>query len=162
MSKIEIALSPSSLTVTGNVDIHERASTSGADGIGVGGNVIPAGAQRLSNHSIQTDQPFFVHFNWTTTGSFARFLGGGQWRCNVYFEKMGSGETAASLDLTGMEASVGVSGTTYNKNLQVAAGAIPVGIYRVVAALQWMDASNKPGPISYFDEVGMIRIYADQ
>lgn len=152
----ELAISPSSLSINGTCEIFEQKSTDHFDEV----TEIPAGKTELpTNTIIQDDQPFLVRFKWQVNGIFAHFLGGGQWKCDVMFEKMGGGETY--FNPNGTTNDLGNPGSNYKVDVQIGAGRLSPGVYRVISRIQYYFSNGQPGPLVAFEDKGIIQIYKD-
>jgi hypothetical protein len=152
---MEFALSPSSLSIVANVKVIEGNSSTGYTGVGLGGAATPAETNRL----IQRDQPFSVNVDWTENGIFVPFLGGGTWKIDVLFERMGGAETNFNPGTT--VTTSGKIGKTYTASINVLQGTLPAGLYRLICRMQWHFAGGTPGPIVMFDDLGLIQIYQE-
>lgn len=151
---LEIAVNPTSLTIRANARILEGQSTQDFE---ESPNIPLPQQYGGTNRIIQNDQPFKVRFNWRTAGPFVGFLSGGKWKCDVLFESMGGSESA--FNPSNIKSDAGVNGANYQLDINVPAFSLPVGLYRVVARMQWYFANGKPGPLVAFDDLGMIQIY---
>ncbi|NJK83876.1 MAG: hypothetical protein HC912_08765 [Saprospiraceae bacterium] len=155
MPLMEFALSPSSLSISANIDIIEGDSSSGYSGVAAGNTPTPG----LSNQLIQSDQSFSINVKWTEHGIFVPFLSGGTWKIDVLFEQMGGAEVPFNPSANAM--STGKPGNSYATTVNVPAGTLKPGIYRIIFRMQWHFAAGKPGPIVMFKDLGLTQIYQE-
>ena len=111
-----------------------------------------------SNKMIQKDQAFQILFHWTQNGPGVFAIGAGDWLLEVFLEKMGPGEAPVpkgyfKVSIPG----VGNPGF-YAKEINVPAGTVDPGIYRVVCSMQLV-VGNVPKALAGFDDLGLIRVY---
>ncbi len=151
----EVAISPSTLSVRGNATLLEGQSTADFNEVPA---IIPPATKGPSNSIIQRDQSICVRFRWQTRGIFTAFLGGGTWKCDVLFEKMGGGEFG--FNPMNAVAAVGAP-NNYVLDVNIPPTTLPSGVYRVVARLRWNFASGAPGPIVAFHDLDLIEVYED-
>ncbi len=119
--------------------------------------VIPA------NFIIQRDQHFRLRFWIERTGLFVKYLKGGKWKMDVFFEKMGEPETAIHPQTfvadDGVEGYLMNAGKNYT-DLIVDPNEMEEGVYRVVCRLQYY-RDGQPEAIAGFHEGFMVQIYED-
>ncbi len=112
---------------------------------------------------IRTDQPWGVTVKWEMDGALVLWLNA-NFHIQVVLERIGPGADFAlpPVDvntLTGTLTNPPPS-RNYSVNVNVGPGAIPVGIYRVVAALHlYDDTTGSPTPIAGFADCGYIDIF---
>lgn len=148
MVTFEIPVVP--LTVTATALLGEDVSTAG--NAAVGNPTIPGPTNRI----IQRDQAWFVKFDWTTNGTGAAMLSGGTWRCEILLERHGGLESA--LNPTTSTSDLGVNGQSYSSKVNLAAFAVPAGVYTVVARMQYYYNNAQPSPFAGFENLGMVNI----
>jgi hypothetical protein len=109
--------------------------------------------------SIQRDQNSRVEFSWTQIGILSTMLMG-TWRCDVFLEQMGPGEGPAITGST--TAFVQVDGNAYNHSVNIPAGLVPVGLYRVTSRLMLLPIGgneNSLSPIVGFEDLGLVQYH---
>jgi len=152
MLEFEFALPPNGLAINATCQIIEQASTAGFPAVP---NTTPAPTNRF----IQTDQDWLIRFEWTETGLFVPFLGGGDWLCEVYFEEMGSGET--NFNPSEVVPDPGIPCNPLSVDVQVNTDDLDPGLYRVICSMQWRFNNGTNGPIVLFGDHGIIKIYQE-
>ncbi len=112
-----------------------------------------------SNMVAQTDQELHIRLKWRVTGTLPLIMAG-KWDCAVYLEQMGSGEYPGG-PFTKTVNLVAVTDHTYDVKIDVPAGAIPVGVYKIVVAvtLRGPAPSNAALPVAAFAEVSPLFMY---
>lgn len=153
----EAATDPNDLFVKGSCWILEGQSTAGFE---EEPNIPPTATYGSSNKMIQLDQSFALSFKWTVYGKLACLLDCGYWKCQVFFEQMGGGETAFNPEENVQD--VGHPGHSYEALVKVQPGALQPGVYRVICCLQYHLKDGSPGPIAAFEDRGLIKIYQDK
>lgn len=136
---------PKLFAINGNVHLHEGTSKAGLD------NVPPV-------NIIQTDQNLLAHFVWTQSG-FLSYMLSGRWTARVFFELMGAGEVAnpAPQYINFVQ----TQGHTYSAVINIPAGTLPEGIYKVFATLQLEGPKGNPTPVAAYEEIGVLQVYND-
>lgn len=130
--------------ITGDVTLKEGNST--AD--------FPAGSVA---RIIQSDQPVSITFDWRTSGLLVPFLSG-NWKGSIFLEKMGGGEYTLPNNVA-TTPFIGSNPHSYHLSVNIPAGTLPTGVYKVVASLNFSAPNGTPGPIAAFTELGMIQVY---
>ncbi len=134
----------SMLAVSGNVHLHESAST----------DDLPA-APPVS--IIQTDQTLYVHFIWRQSGWLTNlFSHRCTWECQVYLEQMGAGEYGNPSPTR-----VPFSPGNRRNSAYVTISNIPEGAYKIVATLVLRGPGGGPSPVAAYEEVGILQVYND-
>ena len=156
-SGLEIAINPSDLLIVGDCRILEKPSTAGFDEVP---EIHPPNSYSLTNRMIQDDQNWSVEFIWKVYGPLACLLENGYWKCQLFFELMGGGETHFNPEAVVQDQ--GISNHKYNCQIEIPRGSLKPGVYRVVCCLQYYFKNGNPGPINGFDNKGLIKIYKDK
>jgi hypothetical protein len=109
--------------------------------------------------NIQTDQPVEVRFKWTQQGFDALFPQPYEFQLQVFLEGMGP---APELQFNKNVAYLTGNPRTYSEKVEIPAGVISPGIYRVTAA--FMLAYTTPPatgqtPIAGFVDLGLVQWY---
>ncbi|MBV6439033.1 MAG: hypothetical protein EPGJADBJ_00664 [Saprospiraceae bacterium] len=141
-------------TVVGTCELHEGLSGAGFPESPVGGSP--------SNNLFQSDQDLIVRVKWDEFNPDAIFLIGGEWRIDVLIEPIDTGGAASVKNAT--QVSNGQAGNPYQVDLTFLAGTLPLGLHRVVVAMQWFSTPGPgglPGPLASFSEIGVIKIYQE-
>jgi hypothetical protein len=150
----EVAINPNTLVVSGGASIREKQSTADYTEVPV---VTTPGGNVATNRHIQRDQPWFVRYNFSTSGIFTAFLKNGTWRAKVVLEEMGGGESGYMPLASAVDTGAG----SYTIDVNVSPPALNAGLYRVVAQLRWHFSDGSAGPILAFEDLGIINIYED-
>ncbi len=154
---IEIAINPNDLRVSGSARILEGQSNAGFEEV----PYIPFPARHGStNKMVQSDQAWAVEVNWAVNGLFACLLDCGYWNCKLYFEQMGGGETNYSPET--MTQDLGRPGQQYKGLINIPPYSLKTGVYRVIVCLQYYFENGTPGPISGFEDVGLVKIFEEK
>ena len=108
---------------------------------------------------IRTDQSWAVNVNWTNTG-LATGMIAGNYDLHLLLERMGPGD---DLDLTDREVRdheiplrPGPEPIEYSKHVDIRAGIVPPGVYKLVVVLRYMESSGTPGPMSAYVETNSL------
>ena len=133
----------------------------------VGATVSEVGGIAPSTN-IRTDQDWSVKVDWNLEGSllnqpFFNFVG--DWVVSLFLESMGP-----SLEYSLNPIRLGVNTFTQNPQVQnrrdytatidVLAGQIDAGIYKLAVAITYESAPGTPGPIAGFHEGNMLQLYS--
>ncbi|MBX3061545.1 MAG: hypothetical protein U0528_04095 [Anaerolineae bacterium] len=123
------------------------------------------GPQYPPSNTIRTDQDWGVTVKWKMSGALTAWLNA-NFQIRVFLERMGPGADIAlpmvtvntlSTPLLGFPAS---PHREYAENVNVAAGAIGEGVYRVVVVLHLFDNGlGNPTPIAGFVDCGLIYVF---
>lgn len=106
---------------------------------------------------IHDDQPWRVVLeNLTQTGPIWGAWTGNDWFFRVYFEQIGAGEGPARLQVQ-FPVNAGTPFTYADQTINIAAGTVPVGIYKLYAELELLD-QNGLTPVSGLAELGNVKI----
>ena len=116
-------------------------------------------------NTIRTDQPWGVTVKWEMDGALVTWLNA-NFQIQVFLERMGPGADYA-LPIVTVNSLAGVLTNpltaperNYSVNVNVAPGAVAIGIYRVVVALHLFDdGTGNPTPIAGFADCGFIDIF---
>lgn len=113
---------------------------------------------------ISTDQSWAVNVNLKNTGPAASMVGG-KYDLHLLLERMGPG---VDLDLTDpfipdhiIPLTPGTSPVSYFKHIDVAAGAVPAGVYKLIVLLRYFDLTGAPGPMAAYEEIGPLLQFYD-
>lgn len=136
---------PKLYAVTGNVHLHEGISQGGLP------SVPPV-------NIIQTDQNLYAHFVWRQSGFLSKMLSG-RWQIRIFFELMGAGEVANPAPR--YVNFVQQEGHNYSAVINVPAGSLREGIYKVFATIQLEGLKGTPTPIAAYEEIGVLQVYND-
>lgn len=109
--------------------------------------------------SIQTDQNWQVHFNFTATGAFFLFFGAAvRWRCDILMEQYGPGENPTaplpSIILPGVNA----FSNAYAGIINIPP-TIPEGVYKMVARLSMLPLGSSRVLAAGFEELNLVQFY---
>jgi len=110
---------------------------------------------------IRTNQSWAVNVNWTNTG-IATGMIAGNWDLHLLLERIGPGN---DLDLTDpsdhiIPLSPGPSPVNYFRHIDLPAGRVPAGIYKLVVMLRYLEPGGAPGPMSAYEELSpLIEFY---
>ncbi|MCB0572224.1 MAG: hypothetical protein KDC66_20800 [Phaeodactylibacter sp.] len=141
---VENVIPSSMFAITGNVHLHESAST--AD--------LP---QASPVSIIQRDQTLYVHFVWSQNGWLGKLLSPGcKWDARVYLELMGAGEISNPAPVTVAFSSA--SSASYSAVVPVSS--LPQGAYKVIATLM-LHGPSGPTPIAAYEDLGILQVYED-
>ncbi|MEL6256482.1 MAG: hypothetical protein AAFR87_31050 [Bacteroidota bacterium] len=105
---------------------------------------------------IQTDQSATVKVKWDTTGTLVPFLQG-NWKGEVFLEKMGGGEVSGAAPSTTIAYNPAVN--SYSLTIVIPPNTVDAGIYRVVVCLSLEGITGQPGPVAAFGDLGLIKFY---
>jgi hypothetical protein len=108
----------------------------------------------LPQSIIRTDQSWAVVVNWTNTG-LATGMIGGKYDLHLLLERVGPGE---DLDLTDpadhyVPLMPGPSPVNYSRHIDIAPGAVPDGVYKLVVVMRYIEPGGAPGPMSAYVEI---------
>ncbi len=145
----ENVLTTGAFNVSGAVNYHEKVMAPNGTYDPDVTNPNPA--------SVQVDQDAFVRFNWNQNGILTTMLAG-KWKLDVFFEQMGPSEgPAIPSKLVPYES---VNPKNYSVDVQIPAGTISEGLYRVTARLMLLPTAT-PGlsPICAFTDLGLIQYF---
>lgn len=151
---LEIAINPNDLRIRSRCQILENRTASEVEATF---QTQPSNTRLLTNRVIHHNQSWSLEFTWRVYGAFARLLSCGYWKCKVYFELMGGGETNYSPEVVVQD--LGRSGQTYRSRIEIQPRSLKPGVYRVVCCLQYCFEDNSPGPIAGFNDKGLVKIY---
>ncbi len=146
MLTVENVIPKSMFAISGNVHLHEGAST--AD--------LPDTAPV---NIVQRDQNVFVHFVWSQSGWLGKLLSSScKWEARVYLEQMGAGEVAnpAPVSISFKKA----SSASYSGIVTIPAYTLPQGAYKVIATLM-LQGPLGPTPIAAYEDIGVLQVYED-
>jgi hypothetical protein len=103
---------------------------------------------------IRTDQKWAVEVNWTNKGQVTGMIAG-EYCVHLLLERMGPG---TDLELTDTPHRIklipGESPRVYTDHVDVPAGKVPAGIYKLVTVLQYWEPTGNPGPMAGYVENG--------
>ena len=109
-----------------------------------------------SQELIQTDQNANVNIKFQVGGLLVPFLAG-KWKGEVFLEKMGGDEyTGPALSNT---IPYNPANINYSLDVNIPAGSIDEGIYRVVVCLTLESLTGAPGPVAAFGDLGILKYY---
>ena len=146
MLTVENVIPKSMFAISGNVHLHESASTKD----------LPAAPPV---NIVQRDQNVYIHFVWQQNGWLGKMLSSScRWEARVYLEQMGAGEVAnpAPANISFKRA----GSASYSGVVTLPAFSLPQGAYKVIATLM-LHGPLGPTPISAFEEVGLLQVYED-
>lgn len=108
---------------------------------------------------IQSDDDWSVRADWFIDDAAAPLLGG-DWTLHVYFESMGGGPEGAlgSMNVPLNAAPPLPLPRNYSATINVTAGTLPAGVYKLVAVLNYANMGVKQ-EIAGFTEGPMIQVY---
>lgn len=113
---------------------------------------------------IGTDQSWAVNVSWTNTGPGTSMVGG-TYDLHLLLERMGPG---VDLDLTDpfipdhiIRLTPGPSPVSYFRHVDIAANAVPAGVYKLVVLLRYFDLTGAPGPIAGYEETSPLLQFFD-
>ncbi len=142
MAALIFELSTTPGTISAEVNYYEKAGGADYDPQPV---PIPAPPANQNPMQIHDDQPWCVQLeNLVQTGAIFGAFGGNTWEFKVIFEELGQGEGPASVI---HNFAVNTTTPTFTYPVQVinfAAGALPVGEYKVYTTLKMVDESIDP------------------
>jgi hypothetical protein len=123
----------------------------------------PADTSTPVNH-IRTTQPWGVHVEWTVQGSYVPFLVD-EFRVRLFIESIGPGLEVVRPPVVVPTMSVGLQPgnvRSYSANVEIAAGEIPAGVYKLACLVQMHDdvAPGTPFPIVSCIELPIVTIFA--
>lgn len=103
---------------------------------------------------IRTDQSWAVLVEWSNTG-LATGMIGGEYDVHLLLERMGPG---ADLDITDpndhrIPLKPGPAPVNYSHQVDIKAGVVPEGIYKLVVVLRYIEPRGTPGPMSAYVEI---------
>ncbi len=134
-------------TITGNVNWYETAT---------GGDWDPV-IQAPDPTIIHDDQDWLVQLKQLTqTGPIWGAWTGNQWHFRLYFEQIGLGEGPGRLAIT-FAVNAGTPFVYPDQTINIPAGTVPVGIYKLYAELELVD-QNGLTPVSGLAELGNVKI----
>lgn len=109
---------------------------------------------------VKTTDPFRVHADWFVNGPAAAIMGG-DWHLRAYLESIGPGFEGQ----IGPTVNVPVATTpplplprNYHADINVAAGAVPAGTYKLVTVLLYTNGGF-PNEIAGFSEGPLVQFY---
>lgn len=106
---------------------------------------------------IGTDQSWYAHVTWEFNGLLVPLIGG-WWNLQLHLESMGPGseyslpDPADVIPLTPGE-------NNYSHHIEVTAGTVDTGAYKLVTTLTYTDLTDNPGPIAGYVEGPMLQFY---
>ncbi len=111
---------------------------------------------------IRTDQDWGVDVNWTNTGQVTGMIAG-EYCVHLLLERLGPGN---DLELTENDphripVSPGVSPRNYSDHIDIKAGVVPAGIYKLVTVLRYWEPTGQPGPMAAYVETGPLLQFYD-
>ena len=109
---------------------------------------------------IQTDQPFSVIFHWRTVG-LLNYVMCGKWKCQILFERMGEQEFGLPQQYSVSTEKFKSKPHSYECRIDVPAGLVPAGVYRIVGLLTLEGPTGVPAPSAAFADLGLVQFYQD-
>ena len=110
------------------------------------------------NNIVQCNQELTVHFRWDVRTSYGEaFNPQCKFLCRVYLEQMGPGEGPDNFE--GTCPIICQDNQHYNYYINIHAGDVPAGAYRMVCTLTMLNPSNNPLPVAAFADLGIIQFY---
>ncbi|MBX3062281.1 MAG: hypothetical protein U0528_03035 [Anaerolineae bacterium] len=123
------------------------------------------GPQYAPTNTIRTDQNWGVTVKWKMSGALTAWLNA-NFQIRVFLERMGPGADIALPALSVNTLSEPLQNfpaapyREYAQNVDVAAGAIGEGVYRVIVVLHLFDNGlGNPTPVAGFVDCGLIYIF---
>ena len=110
---------------------------------------------------IRTDQSWAVNVNWTNTG-IATGMVSGFYHLHLLLERMGPGNDLDLIDPADhvIPLTPGPSPVSYFRHVDVNAGAVSPGVYKLVVLLRYIEPGGAPGPMSAYEEISpLIEFY---
>lgn len=106
---------------------------------------------------IRTDQSWAVNVAWKNTG-LATGMIAGKYDLHLLLERMGPG---IDLDLTDpndheIPMRPGPEPVNYSCHVDIKAGIVPTGIYKLVVVLRYFEPGGTPGPMSAYVETNAL------
>lgn len=105
---------------------------------------------------IRTNQSWAVNVSWTNTGSATGMITG-TYDLHLLLESVGPG---ADLDITDpaladhrVALTPGPSPVNYFKHVDVPAGRVPAGVYKLVVLIRYIEPGGTPGPMAAYEEI---------
>lgn len=107
---------------------------------------------------IRENDPWAVKANWHIQGPVAPIVGG-DWKVSVYAESMGPGaEANLGSQNVAVNSAPPPSPRNYTATINVPAGTLPAGVYRLVTVLNYSNL-GVPQEIAGFAEGPFVQIY---
>jgi hypothetical protein len=106
---------------------------------------------------ISTDQDWGITVTWSFTGGLVNMIGG-KWNLQAHLETMGPG-TDVSLPDPPLVIELDPPKTDYEKKIEVDAGTVAKGPYKLVITLLYKDLTDGPGPVAGYVEGPMLQFY---
>jgi hypothetical protein len=107
---------------------------------------------------IRTVDPWRIRLSWDTSGLFIPLVNpGATWTINAYLESLGPGPeytVASAIEAFGPPANA----HNYTKELNIAGGSVPAGVYRLVCVLT-LTSGGMPMPIAAFREGPVLNFF---
>jgi hypothetical protein len=109
---------------------------------------------------IRRNQAWKVTFDWQTSGVAALFLAG-QWKLEIYLEKMGPDEFGlpAGLSTATVPAVATAALHSYAKDIVIPANVVPEGLYKLVVSITHQNPGGSPTPMAGFAEGSLLQFY---
>jgi hypothetical protein len=105
---------------------------------------------------------YHVHAHWHTQGSiFALMNPAFKWKGEAIFELMGAGEFVGAPFNASVPFTPTAANQHYDMRIDIPAGAVPDGIYRIILklALDTSSAGLTTTPICGFEDLGLVEFY---
>lgn len=111
---------------------------------------------------IRTDQSWAVNVSWTNTGVATPMIGG-NYDLHLLLERIGPG---TDLDITDpadhiIPLTPGTSPVNYFRHVDVPAGRVPAGVYKLVVLLRYFDLTGAFGPMAAYEETSPLLQFYD-
>jgi hypothetical protein len=141
-------LFPAELTGTIQIDVQDQDGT--------------------PNRVLEIDRPWRIVLDWHLIGPFACTLAG-TWSAQAMVESIGSGfegqvgPTVTRNLLTQMMPDSTPTNCHWHAHIDVPAGTVtPVGVYKLVSLITYVDAGGDPRPMAGFVDYPLITFYKDE
>lgn len=106
---------------------------------------------------ISTEQDWGIKVNWSFEGMLVPLIGG-KWNLQGHLETMGPGGDLNLPDLPEV-IDLDASKNNYEKKIEISAGTVPKGPYKLVITLLYKDLTGGPGPVAGYVEGPMLQFY---
>jgi hypothetical protein len=111
---------------------------------------------------VQTNQDWEVRIQWRQSGNLCNAMAG-TWKVKLYLEQMGLGEfdlgVAGEATQNFVAADPHIYAPPNPAPIKIAAGVVPVGVYRLVLTINLAGPQGWPCPITAYGDGGLIQVY---
>ena len=111
---------------------------------------------------IRTNQSWAVNVSWTNEG-LATGMITGSYHLHLLLERIGPGGDLDLIDPADhiIPITPGPSPVNYSRHVDVAAGVVPAGVYKLVVLLRYLEPGGAPGPMSAYEEISPLLEFYD-